>query len=205
MAVRGCKGTTVAGPPVCSQSRTPWRSAKAHELRFVLRRRRREDAQHQADHVALRALADRHLDLRQAVADRQAGHQLAQRHQQRGERRRHHVAFRHVGDEARLALVEADQHGTLLHDVAHGQPRAAAIAPRRPGDRRQQRLRPHAADARERILERTLLGGDLQRRVGVLQRATAADAEVGAARRDARGARLARRGSRARWRTTAGP
>ena len=50
-------------------------------------------------------------------------------------------------------------------------------------------LRPHAADARQRVLERALLGRDLQRRMRVLQRAAAADAEVRAARVDARGAR----------------
>ena len=47
----------------------------------------------------------------------------------------------HVGHEARLALVEADQHAALLGDVTHRHPRAVAVLPRRAFDRRQHRSR----------------------------------------------------------------
>jgi hypothetical protein len=159
------------------------------ELGFVGLRKRLQDAQHERVHepaVRLtRGLSDGHLDLRQAVADRQGTDQRAQRRQQRRKLARHDVALRHVRDEARLALVEADQHATLLDDVPHGKTRAVAILPRRSLDGRQHHPGTHAPDARQRFFQRSLLGGDLQRGVRVLQRASAADAEVGAAGRHA--------------------
>jgi len=160
------------------------------QLRVVLGRRRIEDAEHQHDELDARRVepcADGHLDLREPVADRERADELAQPRQQRRDARRQHVAFAHVGDVARLALVEAHEHAALLRDVANRQPRPRAVAPCRPVDRRQERRGRDASDARERVLERALLGGDLQRRGGVLQRAAAAHPEVRAARRDAVG------------------
>ncbi len=103
---------------------------------------------------------------------------------------RQDMALGHVGDETRLALVEADQDRALFHDVPHGEARAVAIAPCRSLDRRQHPLRAHASDARQRLFQRALLRGDLERRMRVLQRAAATYAEMRAAGRDARGVRL---------------
>src|SRR5262249_31419714 len=94
---------------------------------------------------------------------------------------------RHVGDIARLPLVEADEHTTLLRDVAHREPRAMPVTPRRAVDRRQERAGTNAGDGPQRILERALLRGGLSRRVEGRERATAADAEMRAPRHDAAG------------------
>ena len=101
----------------------------------------------------------------------------------------HGIEIEHVGDVARLALVEADQHAAFLRDVTHRQPRAVPVAPRRPVDRRQQRRRPHAGDVPQRVLERALLRRDLGHDIEMLERAASADAEVGTARQDAVGTR----------------
>ncbi len=153
----------------------------------VVARERLEDAQHERvderNTVVVGDFADRDLDLRQAVADRQARRSASRRRGSSVESLRGTTWHsRHVRDEARLALVEPDEHAALLHDVTHRQPRAIAVFPRGTLDRRQHDLRTHAADARERVLERALLRGDLQRRMRVLQRAAAAHAEVRASR-----------------------
>jgi hypothetical protein len=62
-----------------------------------------------AQHERRDAIADRELDLRQAVARRHRRDQRAQRHDQIADVARHDVAAPDLGDEARLALVEADQ------------------------------------------------------------------------------------------------
>ena len=95
------------------------------------------------------------------------------------------VAAPDVGDEARLALVEADQHRALLDDVAHREARALAVAPVGPAHRPQDALGADLAEMPQRILERALLGRDLRGDVEVLHLAAAADAEVRAARHDA--------------------
>ena len=51
----------------------------------------------------------------------------------------------------------------------------------------------HAPETPQRVLERALLGGDLRAGVEVLQRAAAADAEMRAARIDARRVRFQHR------------
>ena len=60
---------------------------------------------------------------------------VAQLRQQVGNLARQHRARGHVGDVARLPLVEADEHAALLHDVPHREPRAMPVFPRRPVDR----------------------------------------------------------------------
>src|SRR5436305_388317 len=89
-----------------------------------------------------------------------------------------------------MSLVKADQHAALLRDMTHGKPRAISVVPRRPADRRKQRFRFHAPDALERVLERFLLAGHLERGIGVLERAASTDAEMGTTGGDARRARL---------------
>jgi hypothetical protein len=81
----------------------------------------------------IRVVTDRELDLLQAIAQRQAADQLTQRRQQRRNMRRQHRAAAHVGDEAGLPLVEADQYPTLFGHVAHRQPRPLPVAPCRSG------------------------------------------------------------------------
>ena len=88
--------------------------------------------------------------------------QLAQRQQQVADVPRQDVAAADVGDVARLALVEADQHRALLHDVAHREPRPLPVAPGRPFDRPQHPLGPDLAEVPERVLERALLGRHLR-------------------------------------------
>ena len=131
-----------------------------------------EVAQHQRRDV----LADGQLDLRHGGADRQPGHQLAQRHEQFGDVRRQVRAGRHVGDVAALPLMEADQHPALLGDETRREPGAEAIAPGRAVDRRVELLGAQAAEVPEVAFKHALLGGHLRRRIEVLHAATAAAA-----------------------------
>ena len=173
-----------------SAARTRRRARRRTRASFASssRGQRLEDAQHQrVDRraVSLAASADRRPPARSAAGGREST-ALSTSARSAGSRSeifaRQHVAFAHVGDVARLALVEADQHAALLRHVAHRQPRAIPVAPRRPVDRRQQtagRTRPMRASASSsaRCLAATCSDG-----VRVLQRAAAADAEVRAAR-----------------------
>ena len=115
-ASRGEGAQALRGRPPLSGSR--WRSTSAVDAR------RRPPARSAAGGRAASIDAD----------------QLAQRQQQRADVRRQHLAAAHVGDVARLALVEADQHRALLAHVAHRQPGAVAVAPGRPFDRPQHAL-----------------------------------------------------------------
>src|SRR5690606_36997882 len=99
----------------------------------------------------------------------------------------HGVALAQVGDEARIALAEADQGLVLLLHAAHREPALAAVAPGAAGQRRQHAGGADVADALEVLQQHTLLGQDLLRFVQVLQHAAAAHAEMGAARLDAVG------------------
>ena len=137
-----------------------------------------------AQHERGDAVADGELDLRQAVARRHGRDQLAQRHDEIADVARHHVAAPDLGDEARLALVEADQDRAFLGDVAHRQTRPLPVVPVRPAHRPQHALGADLAEMPERILERALLGRDLRGDVEVLHLAAAADAEMRAARHD---------------------
>ncbi len=129
-----------------------------------------------------RALPGRDLDLRQALADGQSGDQFAQRRDQPGDRRRQHLAARHVGDEGRAPLAEAHQRAALAFHVAGREAGAAPVAPFLAVDDGQQALGLHLADAREAVLQPALLGGHLGAGVRVLGDAAAAAAEVGTAR-----------------------
>ena len=161
---------------------------EGRECELIGEGQRGEVAQHQdlVCDAVVGFVADRELDLRQATSQREAADQLAQLRQQRRNVRRQHRAAAHVGDEARLSLVEADQHAPLFRHVTHRQPGALAVTPGRSVNRRQQLARAHPSDMPKRILEHALLGGDLRRRVQMLQAAAAADAKMRAQRRDAR-------------------
>ncbi len=127
-------------------------------------------------------LAHGQLHLRHALAKCERREHLAQRHDERRDRRWQHLAGAHVRHEARLALVEAHQHAALLRDVVHADARPLAVAPRGPVDGRQDRLRRDLADAREVVFQHALLGRYLRGRVDVLHGASAAGAEVRATR-----------------------
>ncbi len=180
-------GRRVAGPPGCSQNCDAMAVGEAAQR--ALRRSGVSGSRMRSTSTSTRSCRrsspHRELDLRQrgrgstarrpARAARAAAPRCA-----RGST----AQLRHVGDVARLPLVEADQHAALLRHVAHRQPRAVAVAPRRSVDRRQHllpaRTRPmcHSASSSTRCLAATCARG-----VEVLQRAAAADAEVRAARR----------------------
>jgi hypothetical protein len=128
-------------------------------------------------------------DLRQAIAHAQLRDQFSELWEHCGHVRRQDRTRGHVRDIARLAFMKADQHTALLRHIAYGQSRAIAITPGRAGDRREQRIRAHATDSFQRVLERPLLRRELQRFVGVLQHAATTDAKMRTTRRHARGAR----------------
>ena len=91
------------------------------------------------------------------------------------------------GDEAAIALAEADQRAALFLDVLHRQPRATTVAPRIARERIEDARRCDVTDALEVLEQRALLREDLRLRREMLQRAAAAGAEMRAFGRDAIG------------------
>src|SRR3546814_5136206 len=87
------------------------------------------------------------------------------------------MAFGQVGDEARIALAEADQGLALLFHPAHREATLAAIAPGDISQRWKQVVRGNVADALQVLEQHALLGQDLLRFGQVLQRAAAARSE----------------------------
>ena len=130
------------------------RVGECGERRFVVRARAARGCAARARARRAVAVADRQLDLRQAIADRSARRSARAARAAASEILRGSTcARRHVGDVARFALVKADQHAALLRDVPHRQPRAMPVSPRRAVDRRQQqrrRARGRGATARPR-------------------------------------------------------
>src|SRR5262249_50050969 len=101
--------------------------------------------------------------------------------------RRQHLAVSELRDVGCGALAEADHHGVLLAHELGAESGTAAVSPGGPGEWRQPALRRDARHAREYITQLRLLGGELLLRLEMLQGATTANAEVRAARHDARG------------------
>ncbi|MCY1224204.1 hypothetical protein D9M72_363500 [compost metagenome] len=95
--------------------------------------------------------------------------------------RRQDLATGHVGHIAALALMEADQHPALLGHVAHGQPRAVAIAPVRPGDGTEHHVGLHLGQVPQVVFQHALLDRQLGARIQMLHRAPAADPKMLAA------------------------
>ena len=89
-----------------------------------------------------------------------------------------HRADLHVGDVARLALVEADQNRALLGYIAHRQPCPIAVAPGRSLDGAQQPFRLDLGQMPQVVFQHPLLDGHLGRGVQVLHLAAAARARV---------------------------
>ncbi|EXI91045.1 MAG: hypothetical protein AW11_00386 [Candidatus Accumulibacter regalis] len=148
---------------------------------LVIGTRRFENAQHESRH----SLADGHLDLRQAIADRKSADQLAQRQQERRQLWRENLALSHVGNVAALALAKANQHGVFLGHEANREAGAIAIPPRRTMNRRVQLLGPDLAKMAQGVLEQALLGGHLRSAIEMLHAAPTANAEMRTAWRHA--------------------
>ena len=83
--------------------------------------------------------------------------------------------------------MEAHEHAAFFRDVAHRQPGPLPIPPGFAVDRREQLAWAHAGDVPKRILEDPLLDRDLRGGIQVLETAAAADPEMRAGRRYARG------------------
>ena len=139
-----------------------------------------------AQHQGHRHVTDGELDLRQAVAPVHRHYQGSQGQQQGTHVRRQHAAALHIGDEARLALVKANQHAALLDHMAYRQPGAVAVAPGRALDRTQHERRLDLAQVPQTVFERALLDRDLRSRVQVLHLAAATGAGVQAEMRAGR-------------------
>ena len=139
---------------------------------------------------------DRDFDLRQVPGNRQRLHQRSERIDESACGRCEHGALVQVCDVRGRALPESDQHPAFLRNVLDTEPCATAIRPRRTCERRKDLGRYDAADPFERREQLRLLEFELRRRLEMLQRATAADTEMRAARRNTLRARLAYREER---------
>src|SRR3546814_8196863 len=135
-----------------------------------------------SDLVVGGGVAGDELHLRNVAAPVHAVDQRRQRRHRHADRGDHGMAFGQVGDEARIALAEADQVLALLFHTA---PREATLGAIAPGDVRQwwkKVVRGNVAEALKVIEQYALIGQDLLRLDQVLQGAAAAGAEVRAAR-----------------------
>jgi hypothetical protein len=110
-----------------------------------------------------------------------------QRLQTRADLRMQHLAAAQIGQEAVAPLAKADQGAALLDDVTHTEPRLAPIAPGLGGERIEPAFGRHLADALQDVFEAVVLDTNLGLGVQMLERAAAADAEVGASGFDAVG------------------
>ena len=123
---------------------------------------------------------NRHLDLRQALADTQFADEFAQRIDQAVHWLCQDFATMHVGEIRGMALPKADQHPALAGDVLDPKPGATAIVPtpvfRIVIDRRQPSLRLHLANALQIVGQRLKFDGTLLLVRGMLQRAAATSA-----------------------------
>jgi len=161
--------------------RTSWATPKACSASRSAGARRLEHAEHQRRGV----LAHRHLDLRDGLPRGEPCQERRQRRDEVPERRRQHGAGLERRDVGLGALAEADEHATALRHVLGAEPRPAPITGRRPRERRQPACGLHAPDARQRLGEFALFGRQLGRRIEMLQRAAAAEPEMGARSLDA--------------------
>ena len=139
-----------------------------------------EHAQHERDVIAAGDFELRHLR-----GDRKPADQLAQPRDLGADARIEHRAGIERGEQAGIALTEADQGSALLGDELHAHARASAIGPDRPRDRHGNLLRLDLADALERIEHRLLLEAHLRLGREMLQAAATAGAEMRTAGLDA--------------------
>ena len=180
----------MSGPFGCSHHSTPCRARELAQQREVGVDQRLEVAQDERGD----AVADRELDLRQAVARRHRRDQRAQRHDQVADVARHDVAAPDLGDEARLALVEADQDRALLDDVAHREARPLPVVPVGPAHRPQDALgRGPCRDARARPRARAAWSRPARRRRGAASCSRRRRRSAGSAARPAASSRGAAR------------
>ena len=117
--------------------------------------------------------------------------QRRERIDQLADRRREHAALVKVGDVRCRALAKPDQHAAFLRDALDAESRAAAIAPGRRVERRQDlRSAPHRRSARGSRAAAACLNASCAAGDRCCKRAATADAEMRAARLDPLGARL---------------
>ena len=143
-----------------------------------------------ADHQHCRRIPYRDFDLRQTGLDGKRFDQRSQRRNEIADLLGENVALAHVGDVAGALLAEPDHRAAFLGHVPRSQARPAPVVPVLAVDDRQHGFGLHLADARQILLQPALLRRHLGARIGVLQAAAAADAEVGAARGLAAGSRM---------------
>ncbi len=137
---------------------------KLLELDFIFGRWWFENAQHQDIHMA----ADGQFELRHPITDRQTRDEFSKWQQQLRDARGQHMAFTHVGHEAALAFVKANQYTALLGHMAHRQPGPVPIAPAGTMNRPQHRFRLRLADEAQIVFQDALLDRHLGTHVGVL-------------------------------------
>src|SRR6185503_10998902 len=121
---------------------------------------------------------DRHLDLRQLLADAQAHQQAGESANALAYRWAEHLATLDVSDVRSQPLAKAYDHASLLGHVLRAQARTAAIAPDRAPQRLEPFLRRHVRHALETLTQLGVLGLQLRLRREVLERAAAASSEV---------------------------
>jgi len=88
---------------------------KRAQMRFIFGEQGLKNAQHQRQPV----FAQRDLDLGQSIQQAQRLHQPTQRHQQRRDPGRKHLALLHVGYIARATLMKSNQHTALAGYMSH--------------------------------------------------------------------------------------
>jgi hypothetical protein len=122
------KGRGGAGPARLQEKHDAMASPNSRSTTFVLRGERLENPQHQdvrgisPSPTASSICGTRSRMLRLPISSRSAG--------SRSEILRGSTSHdSHVGDVARLLLVEADQHAALFRDVPHRQTSPVAVVP----------------------------------------------------------------------------
>ncbi len=162
----------------CSQNCTSMLVGKRAQLRLHRRSRRSSSAQHQ--HVDM--LADRHFDLRHAVADRQLPDQLAQRRDQRGDVRRRALRSSAMSATKLLRFSRKPTSASPFLSTQRTDSRARGDSPSSGRAGRQHGVGLDLADVPQVVFQHALLDGDLRAGFQMLHRAAAADAEIVAAR-----------------------
>ena len=184
LLIQGRHGFRAAILGVDDEIPLPAKAAQAFPVFFAQGFQNAED-----EHAA--GIVHGHLDLRYAVGDGQAGNEGGKRLQGMTDLGMQHFAAVHVRHEAGAAFTKTHQHPPFPGHILHAQTGLAPVAPGAfPHQGRKPAFRLHLADMGEGVRQGLLLVVNLLSGVQVLQAATAAQAEMGAARADAGGAGL---------------
>ena len=181
---RAIAAATLSMPPGCRKMPSPFVSPNAMSAARSFATAAADDG----TRAATRSIAGGDFDLRDVALRFERFDHLRDRGDARSDRWMQHVAGADVGDEASVGFAEADQHAIFLLDELDAQPALAPIAPRRIGQRRENRPRAVTLPMRSKFsISTRLFRGDLRGRIQMLQRAAAAYAEMRTARHDAIG------------------